>query len=201
MKRHFLLYLGGCNFKLCASATDQSIMDRFMNIEITGDKIRLINTVSSDIDRIIEFEKNNKQFVHQYSKDKHIALLKDDDCLHLSIKYLDNNQLIGYMIIFGICSHNKVLEFRRITINEKGLGFGREAIRLLKQLCFEKLRFHRLWFDVYDDNDSAIKLYESEGFIKEGTLRDNIKTDNGYRSQRIYSMIENEYIVRKEVQK
>ncbi len=97
------------------------------------------------------------------------------------------------MIIFGVGNHNKVLEFRRITLNEKGLGFGRDAIRLLKQLCLEKLRFHRLWFDVYDDNDRAIKLYESEGFIKEGTLRDNIKTDNGYRSQRIYSMIEDEY--------
>jgi diamine N-acetyltransferase len=168
-------------------------MDRFMNIEITGDRIRLTNTVSSDIDSIIDFENTNKQFVHQYSKDKHIALLTDTDCLHLSIKRIDNNQLIGHMIIFGICNHNKVLEFRRITINEKGLGFGREAIRLLKQLCFEKLRYHRLWLDVYEDNYRAISLYESEGFVKEGTLRDNIKTDNGYRSQRIYSMIENEY--------
>lgn len=165
-----------------------------MNIELTGDRIRLLNTVASDIDRIIEFEKNNKQFVHQYSKGKHMALLTDDDCLHLSIRHIDNDHLIGHMIVFGICNHNKVLEFRRITINEKGLGFGRDAIRLLKQLCFENLRFHRLWFDVYDDNDIAIKLYESEGFVKEGTLRDNIKTDNGYRSQRIYSMIENEYI-------
>lgn len=164
-----------------------------MNIEITGDRIRLINTVASDIDRISELEKNNKQFVHQYSKDKHIALLADDDCLHLSIKRLVDDKLIGHMIIFGVDNHNKILEFRRITINEKGLGFGRDAIRLLKQLCFEKLRFHRLWFDVYDDNDRAIKLYESEGFIKEGTLRDNIKTYNGYRSQRIYSMLENEY--------
>lgn len=98
------------------------------------------------------------------------------------------------MIIFGLLNNNKALEFRRITINEKGLGFGREAIRLLKHLCFEKLGFHRLWLDVYDDNDRAIKLYESEGFIKEGTLRDNIKTKTGFRSQRIYSMLENEYI-------
>lgn len=112
-----------------------------MNIEITGEKVSLINTVSSDIDRIIEFEINNNQFVHQYSKDKHKTLLTDDDCLHLSIKCIGNNHLIGYMIIFGIYNHNKVLEFRRITINEKGFGFGREAIRLLKQLCFEKLKF------------------------------------------------------------
>ena len=164
-----------------------------MDIDLKGEKIRLINTVSSDIEKIIEFENFNKQFVSQYPKDKHIALLEDKDCLHLSIKRLDNDKLIGHMIIFGLCNINKVLEFRRITINEKGLGFGREAVVLLKQLCFEKLKFHRLWLDVFDDNDRAIKLYESEGFIKEGTLRDNFKTDNGYRSQRIYSMLENEY--------
>lgn len=164
-----------------------------MNIEINGDRIRMINTVVSDIDKIIEFEKSNNQFVHQYSKEKHLSCLKDNDCLHLSIRLLDNNQLIGHIIIFGLSNPNKALEFRRITINKKGLGFGRDAIRLLKLICFEKLRFHRLWFDVYNDNYRAIKLYESEGFVQEGTLRESIKTDNGYRSQRIYSMIENEY--------
>ena len=164
-----------------------------MVIEISGDKIKLINTVISDIDKIIEFENLNTQYVHQYSKNTHIALLKNDDCLHLSIRRLDNDNLIGHMIIFGLCNSNLVLEFRRITVNKKGYGYGRDAIRLLKQLCFEKLGFHRLWLDVYDDNYKAIGLYESEGFVKEGTLRDNIKTDNGYRSHRIYSMIENEY--------
>ena len=164
-----------------------------MDINLTGNKIKLTNTISSDIDTIIGFENINQPFVNQYPREKHIALLKDNDCLHLSIKRLDNDKLIGHMIIFGLCNHNKVLEFRRITINEKGLGFGSEAIRLLKLLCFEKLRFHRLWLDVYDDNDIAIKLYESKGFIKEGTLRDNIKTNTGYRFQRIYSMIESEY--------
>lgn len=63
----------------------------------------------------------------------------------------------------------------------------------MKQICFEILGFHRLWLDVYDDNERAIKLYESEGFVKEGILRDNIRTESGYRSQRIYSMLENEY--------
>lgn len=163
-----------------------------MNIEITGNKIILTNTVLSDIDKIIEFENINRQFVHQYTKERHTALLTDDDCLHFSIRRLDNGELIGHMIAFGLCNQNKVLEFKRLTINEKGFGFGREAVSLLKQLCFHKLGFHRLWLDVYDDNYKAIKLYESEGFVKEGILRENIKTDCGYRSQRIYSMLENE---------
>ena len=150
-----------------------------MNIDLIGNKIWLTNTISKDIDNIVEFEKSNKQFVHQYPKNRHLALLKDDDCLHLSIKCLEDDKLIGHMIIFRVCNQNKVLEFRRITINEKGLGYGRDAIRVLKHLCFERLGFHRLWFDVYDDNDRAISLYESEGFVKEGTLRDNIKTKDG----------------------
>ncbi|MBN2350737.1 MAG: GNAT family N-acetyltransferase [Bacteroidales bacterium] len=151
------------------------------------------NTMFSDVDKIIEFENSNNQFVHNYSKEKHLELLEDENCLHLSIRRLDNDIITGHVIIFGITNPNRVLEFRRITINDKGLGFGRETVRLIKKLCFEKLKFHRLWLDVYDDNTRAIKLYESEGFIKEGTLRENSKTGNSYRSQRIYSMLENEY--------
>ncbi len=164
-----------------------------MNTEIKGNKIRFCTTVASDIDKIIEFENSNKLYVCQYTTEKHLSLLNDRDCLHLSIWRLDKNELIGHMILFGLESNHRVIKFRRLTINEKGFGFGREAVQLLKRLCFEKLRFHRLWFDVYDDNERAIKLYESEGFVKEALLRDNTKTDNGYRSQRIYSMLENEY--------
>jgi len=164
-----------------------------MNIKTSGDKIKLVNTVAADIDMIIGFEKQNGQFVHHYSKEKHLALLNDDDCIHLSIRNLDCDSLIGHLILFGQNSKDKVLEFRRITIAEKGKGYGREAIVLIKKFCFEELGFHRLWLDVYDDNQRAIKLYESEGFVKEGVLRENIKTDDGYRSLRIYSMLENEY--------
>jgi hypothetical protein len=40
-----------------------------------------------------------------------------------------------------------------------------------------------------DGNTRAIKLYESEGFIKESVLRENTKTEQGFRSQRIYAML------------
>lgn len=164
-----------------------------MNINLEGNKIKMVNTNPSDIDTIIEFERNNKQFVHMYSKEKHLKLLNDNDCLHLSIRRIDDNKLVGHTILFGVESEHRVLEFRRIAINEKGLGFGKDAIQLLKKICFEILNFHRLWFDVYDDNEIAIALYESEGFVQEALLRENSKAGNGYRSQRIYSMLEEEY--------
>lgn len=164
-----------------------------MDVNLEGNFIKIVNTEIDDIDKIIEFEKSNQEFVHSYPKEHHISLCNDNDCLHLSIKRIDNEKIIGHLILFGAESVNKVLEFRRITIDEKGMGYGREVIRLLKFLCFEKLGFHRLWLDVYDDNKRAINLYESEGFKKEGVLRENIISGDGYRSQRIYSMLENEY--------
>ena len=165
-----------------------------MGIELNGKKIKILNTLLSDINKIIEFENANEHFICRYPKEKHIELLRDENCLHLSIIRKDNNKLVGHIIIFGLNNNNKSLEFRRITINQKGFGFGREALKLIKILCFENLEFHRLWLDVYDNNIRAIKLYESEGFVQEGLLRDNTKIENAYRSQRIYSILEHEFI-------
>ncbi|MCW8849407.1 MAG: GNAT family N-acetyltransferase [Melioribacteraceae bacterium] len=164
-----------------------------MIVNLSGKKIRITNTIESDIPKIIEFETSNNQFVNSYNKEKHLALLSDSDCIHLSLRRLDNDIIVGHMLIFGVENENSALELRRIAINEKGFGYGREALQLLKILCFKELKFHRLWLDVYDDNSMAIHLYESEGFIKEGVLREKFKTENGYRSQRVYSILENEY--------
>ncbi len=164
-----------------------------MNVNLSGNKIKLINTIESDINKVMEFEISNYQFVNSYTKEKHLALLDDGDCIHLSIRRLDNDNLVGHMLLFGFEGIHNSLELRRITINEKGSGFGREALQLVKILCFEKLKIHRLWLDVYDDNERAYKLYESEGFLQEGLLRDKFKTETGYRSQRVYSILESEY--------
>lgn len=164
-----------------------------MKVDLSGEKIKITNNIGADVSKIIEFEISNNQFINSYNKEKHHALLDDSDCLHLSLRRLDNDKIVGFMLLFGLDGVNDSLELRRIAINEKGKGFGREALKLLKRLCFEELKFHRLWLDVYDDNERAYKLYESEGFSKEGLLRDKFKTENGYRSQRVYSILESEY--------
>lgn len=147
------------------------------------------------MESIFGFEKANYRFVCSYTAERHKELIKSEKDLHLSIRRLDNDKLIGHMLCFGLDNPNKVLELRRFTILEKGHGFGREALQLLKKLCFEELKFHRLWLDVFDDNDIAIKLYESEGFVCEGTLRDTFVSGNSFRSQRIYAMLEDDYYI------
>ena len=149
--------------------------------------------VESDLGRIMELEIANDRYVGNYTLEKHKQLLQDPNCRHLTIKRLADQQVVGLILLFGLNDPNRVLEFRRVAIGEKGQGYGREAVRYIKKICFEELGFHRLWLDVFDDNERAIRLYESEGFKLEGILRENVVDGNLYRSQRIYSILDQEY--------
>ena len=53
---------------------------------------------------------------------------------------------------------------------------------------------HRLWLDVKDFNLRAKYLYETEGFMIEGKLRENILGEKWFLSHfYILSMLEHEY--------
>jgi diamine N-acetyltransferase len=155
----------------------------------------ITHTLAEDIDRICNIEKQqeNEQFITPYSKDRHIKVLINKDEQHLSVWDKESNELIGFMILAGLENSNLSLEFRRIVIQSKGRGLGRQCLRLVKHYCFEQLRFHRLWLDVFEDNSRAIHLYKSEQFVEEGKLRDAIKQRDRYRTLLVLSILENEF--------
>jgi len=64
---------------------------------------------------------------------------------------------------------------------------------MVKKLCFEEWRAHRLWLDVKEHNMRARHLYESEGFVREGVLRECIRNGETYESLIVMSMLEQEY--------
>jgi len=164
---------------------------------LVGKKVMLRPTHRNDVKQIIRFELENKDFVHFYSKEKHLELLDDTNCLHLSVFRRDVNELIGHVILFGLQTGRKVLEFRRITITQPGNGYGRETLILIQKMCFETLLFESIWLDVYDDNSLAIHLYESEGFSFSSMLYADISQTKNGRNQRIYKMTKKDYFAKK----
>ena len=63
----------------------------------------------------------------------------------------------------------------------------------MKRHCFERLNVHRLWLDVFETNQRARNLYESAGFQVEGTLRECLRTGEGFASLVVMSMLSSEY--------
>jgi RimJ/RimL family protein N-acetyltransferase len=152
-------------------------------------------TAETDLDFVtaIEQEAAASRFVEAWSRSRHAQTLREPDKLHLVIESVDTAEPVGFMLLAGIGSPDRSIEFKRIVIGPKRRGLGRQAIRLLKRYVFVDLGAHRLWLDVKEFNDHARDLYRSEGFVEEGTLRECVKSAVGYESLVVMSILESEY--------
>jgi RimJ/RimL family protein N-acetyltransferase len=99
---------------------------------------------------------------------------KSDDC-KLVIETLEGNRPVG---IIGI--HESDRRFRNgwldvwVTTNERGKGYGGEAVLILLNYFFNELDYYRIALDVYEMNEGGIYLYRKLGFTEEGRLRQHI---------------------------
>lgn len=158
--------------------------------------IRLRKTQPDDLHFVMaaEYSEENRPFVFLWSESQHKAALTDKNIAHLIVEVNTDHRRVGYVILAGLSDPNQNIEIKRIVITEKSKGFGRSAIKVIKQYVFEQLGTHRLWLDVIEGNSRARNLYESEGFCFEGTLRECLKTaDHQYQSLILMSILEQEY--------
>ena len=163
-----------------------------MKILIENSDVKIIYTKEQDLPFILEAERENSEFVGQWTIEQHGKALNDEDILHLLIKETDGIN-IGYIIIKGLTNQNDSIELMRIVITEKNKGYGKIVLSLLKKWCFEIKHAHRLWLDVREKNIGAQYVYEKQGFKNEGILRECIKYGNSYQSLIVMSILSQEY--------
>nr|AIA10888.1 acetyltransferase (GNAT) domain protein [uncultured bacterium] len=155
--------------------------------------LALRRTTERDLDFVCaaETSEDNRAFVSVWTREQHINELYDEDIAHLIIEKDDRR--VGYLIVAGLSNEHQSVEFRRLVVTEKGSGIGREVFRLVKRMAFEEFGAHRLWLDVKEFNKRAISLYESEGFIVEGVMRECMKNGDEWESFILMSMLRHEY--------
>lgn len=153
------------------------------------------HTELKDLDFVcsVEADDENIRFIIPWSKEKHEKALENTDILHLIIEDTKEKHPVGYMIIAGLENPNLSIELVRITIKDKGNGYGKESFKLIKNWVFTKCNANRLWLDVKVDNLRALHLYKKQGFVIEGTLRECIKNDKGFESLHIMSILKSEF--------
>ncbi len=78
--------------------------------------------------------------------------------------------LLGYTCINPI---HRIAEVEALALHPdfRGRGIAGEAVRLLQQLLFVELGYHRLELECYSFNERAIRHAERAGFIREGVKR------------------------------
>lgn len=160
----------------------------------TSDRISLRLTTPPDMDFVIQMERKpeNKPFIRQWSLEQHLAAIDSPHYAHLIIED-ERKKRIGYIILAGLDSPDKSIEFKRIVIREKEKGFGQLAIHALKKVVFEEFSAHRLWLEVMETNCRARRVYESLGFVKEGVHRESVKQDDRFLNLTVMSILSHEY--------
>ena len=140
----------------------------------------------------VESSPDNRPFIKQWPPERHLATCRTPGEAHLCI-VKPGGDPVGYVILSDLESPNASVQLRRIAVRDKGRGYGREAVRLIKRFAFERAGAHRLWLEVRDHNVRAKLLYDSEGFVTEGLIRDSICNGERYESVYLMSMLRSEY--------
>ena len=162
---------------------------------IQSDRIAFRPTADTDLDLVLRLErdKDNAPFIRQWSLERHRAAIADSNIAHLVVWTITDDRIIGYIILIGRENPDLNLEFKRIVIDDKGKGFGREAMILVEKYVFENLGVHRLWLEVMEHNRRAFELYKSVGFTIEGMHREAVKQGEEFTSLHVMSILAQEY--------
>jgi len=177
-----------------------------MRILLSGDNIRLTAIKESDFPLIEEWF-NNTGFLRYY--DMLPAMPKSRKKLEEMIKgYEDSEERCIYAIrvnetgkIIGVAGFDDIIWSNGVATvfigigddDFLGRGFGKEALKLLLDFGFNELNFYRIQLNVISYNITAISLYESLGFQREGTYREFIYRDGKRYDMYLYGLLRGEW--------
>jgi len=140
-------------------------------------------------DRWYKERGNNMNPAHVYFQ---IMGLPELDTSYPLQHRIDNRYLIGCCGLHYIDFRLRSGEFGVFLGTDRGTGKGKEAIELLFDYGFKELNLHKIWAEVYDNNDS-INLYRKIGLRDDGILRDNYFSEGKYGNSTMMSVLENEW--------
>lgn len=136
-------------------------------------EVTLRPTTETDLEFVLRAESapENGRFVVGWSRQRHVSAFGDKDIAHCIVE--TKGCSVGYLILAGLANPDASIELRRLVIVDKGRGYGRAVVRLVKDL--------------------PRALYRDEGFVEKGTLRECVRAPGGFESLVVMSQLRDEY--------
>ncbi len=75
--------------------------------------------------------------------------------------------------------------------NQRGKGYGSEALKLLTDYSFTHLGLHQLYCNISEENEASITLFKKQGFKKIGLKRDWNLVNGFYKNEYVFQLIKN----------
>ena len=165
-----------------------------------GPRLRLRRAEAEDIDYICALQEaeENRDFIVPFSRTDHeTIIMQTKAAVDIIVEEHETSARVGYLHVGGLLLESKEQEWTHVIIAKKGLGYGHEAMKLLKAWAFEDMDAHRAWLDCKDYNARALHLYESEGMVREALIRETILHRGVYENLVVLGILDREYRARK----
>jgi diamine N-acetyltransferase len=152
------------------------------------------SATTADITQICRLETlpQFRTFVGSWPPDQHQQNLADPDASYLVAEDEQGN-IAAFAILRGLLSEHRAVELKRFVVGIPNQGTGKRFLAEIADRAFGGYGAHRLFLDVFVNNDRALHVYEAFGFQKEGIMRDAIYRDGTYHSLVLMSLLDGEY--------
>ncbi|WP_379136569.1 GNAT family N-acetyltransferase [Paenibacillus sp. sgz500958] len=168
-----------------------------------GQLLRFTASYPGDAEQMSRFSENFDYLANldtDYAVPQAVHAFKETESRNPSgvefmLRPLDNDKLIGFVALFRIEWNNQAA---RLAIgigdpDNRGKGYGADALQMILRYGFMELNLHRIGLDVIEYNDRAIRAYMKAGFVEEGRMRASVKRGGTYYDRIIMSVLKDEW--------
>ena len=166
------------------------------------DRITIRKFEEHDIDNKIKWinDSNNNKFLHydlplEYEKTLNWFNKNKNNENRYDAIIEFNDIPVGVIGLLNIDYKNKKAEYY-ITMGEhqyKGKGIAYQSSKELLKYAFNELKLNKIYLYTEVENIIAQKLFDKLGFIKEGTLKEDLIINNEKKDRYIYAIFRNEW--------
>ncbi|MBQ7360004.1 MAG: GNAT family N-acetyltransferase [Lachnospiraceae bacterium] len=98
----------------------------------------------------------------------------DEEDNFFPVTAFDESGVVGHLILRFVDKEKKTLRFGFVIVDDskRGMGYGKEMLKLTIQYAFEILKVEKITLGVFENNSAAYHCYKAAGF------RD-VLTENG----------------------
>ncbi len=106
----------------------------------------------------------------------------------------DEDRHLGNVSVWFTSKANMVGEVGYwIRSDASGLGIGTEATARALEIAFDELQMHRIVTRIAVGNTASERIVQKLGFLKEGTLRDEVKVGTRWLDHTIWGLLYREW--------
>ena len=162
-------------------------------------KLELKKITKNDLKIIVKWRndpsimKYNRQYIllNMDHEDKWFHSISQRDSKRKMFVFKYGKDIIGVGGLINLDKKNRNADVAIILGETKmhGKGLGTQALELLVDFGFNKLKLHRIGAEIFEYNKISLKLFQKLNFNKEATLKDSLWRNGKWWNVHIFSII------------